>query len=61
MIVALPLFAAEPNVEDRPADCDRDNQEFGSMGCSACEEEDDARPGALVGEELPVVKVLKLL
>jgi len=59
MIVALPLFAAEPNVEDRPADCDLDNQEFGSMGCKACE--DGVRAGALVGEELPVVKVLKLL
>jgi hypothetical protein len=43
MMVALPLFEAEPKVEDpkglssrsRLADCDRDNQEFGSMGCRA--------------------------
>jgi hypothetical protein len=69
MMVALPLFEAEPKVEEpkglssrsRLADCDRENQEFGSMGCKACEEEDVARAGALVGEELPVVKVLKLL
>jgi hypothetical protein len=70
MIVALPLFEAEPKVEDpkglssrsRPADCDRDNQELGSIGCKACEDEEDvARAGPLVGEELPVVKVLKLL